>query len=328
MTSRLRSVQRDLRFAIVTAATSATTLALSSAAAADTVTFENPTPLTIPSSGTADPYPSTIGVSGFSGPVEDVDATIRSWNHTCPVNVDILLVGPGGERTLLVSDAGGECMPAASNTTITFDDEASSNYPCNTTPSGTFKPTDNAPTCPTQADSFTPPAPPPPYPVALSVFDGADPNGPWQLYVRDHGGPDSGNIANGWSLTVTAVTPQPEPQPEAKADRTLTLDSNKGKVEKGRKVRLTGQIDSPQNEAACEQNQTVELQHKAKKAPDTAFTTFDSVQTDATGNFSDKVKVKKTRIYRAQVQETEACDDELSNTQKVRVQKPKAAKEA
>jgi hypothetical protein len=120
----------------------------------------------------------------------------------------------------------------------------------------------------------------------------------------------------------------PAPEPLAKADRTLTLDANKGKVEKGRKVRLTGQIDAPASEAACEPNQTVELQRKAKRAPDTAFSTFDSVQTDAAGNFADKVKVKKTRIYRAQVQETEACDDELSNTQKVRVQKPNAAKEA
>ena len=113
-----------------------------------------------------------------------------------------------------------------------------------------------------------------------------------------------------------------------KADRALTLDTNKGKVEKGRKVRLTGQIDAPGAEAACEPNQTVELQRKKKAAPDTAFESFDSLQTDAAGNFADKVKVKKTYIYRAQVAETEACDDELSNTQKVRVQKPKAAKEA
>jgi hypothetical protein len=113
-----------------------------------------------------------------------------------------------------------------------------------------------------------------------------------------------------------------------KIDRTLTLDANKGKVEKGRKVRLSGQIDAPLTEAACEPGQTVELQRKTKNAPDTAFSTFASVQTDATGNFSDKVKVKKTRVYRAVVQESEACDDETSNTQKVRVQKKKAAQEA
>jgi hypothetical protein len=116
--------------------------------------------------------------------------------------------------------------------------------------------------------------------------------------------------------------------PPTKVSRTLSLDANKGKVEKGRKVRLTGQIDAPQNEAACEPNQTIELQRRAKKAPDTAFTTFKTVQTDQAGNFAEKVKVKKTRIYRAVVNESEACDDELSNTQKVRVQKKKAAKEA
>jgi hypothetical protein len=116
--------------------------------------------------------------------------------------------------------------------------------------------------------------------------------------------------------------------PAPKSDRTLTLDANKGKVEKGRKVRLSGQIDAPQNEAGCEPNQTVELQRKAKNAPDTAFATFRTVQTDQAGNFADKVKVKKTRIYRGVVPETEACDDELSNTQKVRVQQKKAAQEA
>jgi hypothetical protein len=113
-----------------------------------------------------------------------------------------------------------------------------------------------------------------------------------------------------------------------KIDRTVTLDSNKGKTEKGRKVRLTGQVDAPGAEPACEPNQTVELQRKKKAQPDTAFQTFDSLQTDQDGNFADKLKVRKTFIYRAQLPETEACDDELSNTQKVRVQKPKAAKEA
>jgi hypothetical protein len=116
--------------------------------------------------------------------------------------------------------------------------------------------------------------------------------------------------------------------PPPKSDRTLTLDANKGKVEKRRKVLLSGQIDATQNEAVCEPNQAVELQRKSKKAPDTEFATFETVQTDQAGNFADKVKVKKTRIYRAVVSETEVCDDELSNTQKVRVQKKKAAQEA
>jgi hypothetical protein len=155
-----------------------------------------------------------------------------------------------------------------------------------------------------------------PDPCSGRLFFSPDQTSPFQLY------PCSPNPCD-MIFTVFVELP-----PAPKADRTLTLDTNKGKVEKGRKVRLTGQIDAPANEAACEPGQTVELQRKAKKAPDTAFSTFDSVQTDTTGHFDDKVKVKKTYVYRALVQETAACDDELSNTQKVRVQKPKAAKEA
>jgi hypothetical protein len=120
---------------------------------------------------------------------------------------------------------------------------------------------------------------------------------------------------------------EPQPEPGPKADGTLTIDANKGKVEKGRKVTLLGQYDTPTNEG-CEPNRSIEIQRKPQKAPDSAFESFKSVQTDDSGNYSTKVKVKKTRVYRAVVQENEACDDELSNTQKVRVQKPKAAKEA
>lgn len=111
-------------------------------------------------------------------------------------------------------------------------------------------------------------------------------------------------------------------------DRTLTLDTNKGKVEKGFKVLLSGQIDAPQNEAACEPNQTIELQRKGKNAPDSAFKTFRTLQTDGTGNFDRKVTVRKTRVYRAAVQETAACDGEVSNTKKVRVQSKNPAQEA
>jgi hypothetical protein len=115
----------------------------------------------------------------------------------------------------------------------------------------------------------------------------------------------------------------PPPAPAPKADRTLTLDANKNKVKKGKKVRFSGQLDAPQNEAGCEPNQTVELQRKAKKAPDSAFATFKTLQSNNTGNFATKVKVKETRVYRAVVQETAACDDEVSNTKKVRLKKRK-----
>jgi len=107
----------------------------------------------------------------------------------------------------------------------------------------------------------------------------------------------------------------------AKADRLITLDTNKGKVEKGRKVRLTGLVDAPQNPAECESIQTVELQRKKPQQPD--FQTFDHAQTDGQGNFSAKEKVKKTYEYRAQVSETAVCIGQVSDTEKVKVKKQK-----
>jgi hypothetical protein len=113
----------------------------------------------------------------------------------------------------------------------------------------------------------------------------------------------------------------------AKADGTLTIDANKGKVEKGRKVTLTGQLDVASNES-CEQNRQIQIQRRLKSEDDSKFATFQTISTDAAGNYSLKVKVKKTYFYRAVVAETDACDDETSSSQKVRVQKKKAAQEA
>jgi hypothetical protein len=114
--------------------------------------------------------------------------------------------------------------------------------------------------------------------------------------------------------------PQPEPQPTAQqTGRTLTLDANKNKVKKGKRVTLTGQVNQVARQGACESNQTVQLQRK--KPSQTAFATVEQVQTTATGSFSAKEKVKKTFQYRAQVTETSTCGGALSNTEKVKVKK-------
>jgi len=126
---------------------------------------------------------------------------------------------------------------------------------------------------------------------------------------------------------VEPAQPAPQPQPVPKADGTLTIDANKGKVEKGRKVTLTGQLDVASNES-CEPGRQIEIQRRLKPEDDSKFAPFTTVQTDATGNYSTKIKVKKTYFYRAVVSENDACDDETSNSQKVRVQKKKAAQEA
>jgi hypothetical protein len=105
-----------------------------------------------------------------------------------------------------------------------------------------------------------------------------------------------------------------------KGTRTLTLDANKNKVKKGKKVTLSGRIaETRQETAGCVVNQVVELQRK--KPSQTAFTTIEQLQTDAAGSFSAKVKVKKTFQYRAQVPETATCGPGLSNTEKVKIKK-------
>jgi hypothetical protein len=113
-----------------------------------------------------------------------------------------------------------------------------------------------------------------------------------------------------------------DPNLSACHPRTLTLDANKNKVKKGKRVRLTGRIaETGSNGAACEASQTVELQRK--KPSQSTFATVEQLQTDATGAFSAKQKVKKTFEYRTEVAETASCGGGLSNTEKVKVKKQK-----
>src|SRR4051812_22590411 len=74
-----------------------------SASAASKV-FSNTTALDIPDSGPASVYPSTINVSGFSGNVQNVTATLNRLDHTCLDDLEVLLVGPSGKRSILMSD--------------------------------------------------------------------------------------------------------------------------------------------------------------------------------------------------------------------------------
>ena len=176
----------------------------------DATTISNLSPIAIPASGTegiADPYPSIINVSGLSGTIGDVNVTISGFSHTFPDDIDILLVGPGGQKIILMSDAGGP--HDISNLTLTFDEEAPS-FPSNgsSLASGLFKPvnyTGNG----GPNDVFPAPAPAGPYGTLLAIFDGTDPNGDWRLFVFDDEGRDVGRIANGWSLEIATVVPEP-----------------------------------------------------------------------------------------------------------------------
>jgi subtilisin-like proprotein convertase family protein len=172
------------------------------AAPASAATFSNTTSLTIPAGaptttfGPATPYPSTIAVSGLTGAITDVKATLTNISHTYPADIRVLLVGPSGQDVVLLSGVGGGTDIL--NTSLTFEDASATTVP---TPivAGTYRVT---------GTGFGGPAPAPaaPYGAALAIFNGTIPNGTWQLYVYDANGSDYGTMG-GWSLEITTNGP-------------------------------------------------------------------------------------------------------------------------
>lgn len=163
-----------------------------------TATFTNADLVTIPDNGLATPYPAVIAVSGLTGQVTKVTATLRGYSHAWPDDVDVLLVGPGGQRVLLMSDCGGG--HAREGVTLTFDDDAVASVPdTEAIWPGSYKPTNFD----TTTDKLPAPAPPAPYSATLATFNGQDPNGDWSLYVQDDGSWDAGSLLAGWALSIT-----------------------------------------------------------------------------------------------------------------------------
>ena len=161
----------------------------------------------------ATPYPSSITVTGFSGQaVTKATISLYGFTHDFPSDVDILLVGPQGQKSILMANAGGQRKYSVTNLVLTFDDDAASTLPIYTgLVSGTFKPTDGyaAIGYPNLPFEFPPPAPAANSnsPAALSVFKNTDPNGTWKLFVVDDVSGDVGIIVGGWSLTVSVGIP-------------------------------------------------------------------------------------------------------------------------
>jgi subtilisin-like proprotein convertase family protein len=164
-----------------------------------TASFSNPSAITIPDSGAGTPYPSTISVSGTAGTISQVVVRLNGCSHTYPDDLDMLLVGPTGQKVVVMSDAGGG--GDINNVTLTFSDGASAALSdSGQLVSGTFKPTNIGTT-----DTFPAPAPGGPYATTLSVFNGLSANGVWSLFLVDDAAVDRGSISGGWTLTITTV---------------------------------------------------------------------------------------------------------------------------
>jgi hypothetical protein len=187
-----------------------TTFGLLFAGAVDAQTYCNNTPIGIgPNAGNATVYPSQIAVVGAPTPVSSLAVTINGFTHTFPNDVDMLLVGPGGQAFVIQSDAGGS---VDTNTGYLISDFGSVPMPDNALlGSGHYRPTNHG-----SGDPFAAPAPAGPYAepapagtsTFASVFGGTNPNGNWSLYVVDDANLDGGSIAGGWCVTVNQPLPR------------------------------------------------------------------------------------------------------------------------
>ena len=202
-----RTVARVAALAVASAV-AVTGAGTATTASAATATYSNPTAITIPDSGAGSLYPSPVTVAGANNGVTDVNITLSSLGHTCTQDLDFLLVGPQGQKALVMSDLG-DCGTAVSGVTLTLDDSAAAPLPDGTpVTTGTYRPGDNDYPPTPEPDVMPAPAPDPDAPgtgSALSVFNGTNPNGVWNLYLSDQYGGDSGQLAGGWSLQLSTV---------------------------------------------------------------------------------------------------------------------------
>lgn len=167
---------------------------------AETLTTTSETPISIPVSEAASPYPGSLVVEGADGNTLDVDVTI-TLSHTSPDDLDVVLVSPDGHSEVIMSDACGSGDLA--NTTLTLDEQASgplpNEGPC---PSGTYKATN----VDDGTDVWSSPGPGSPSSAHPSNFFDHFPNGTWRLFVVDDvPSEDGGSIAN-WGLTIKTKT--------------------------------------------------------------------------------------------------------------------------
>ena len=163
-------------------------------------TNSNSANISIPSSGKASPYPSTISLAGLTGVVTRATVTLVNLSHSFPDDVDALLVAPNNQKVLLMSHTGGGA--AINNVVLTFDSLAAQSLPASSTiVSGTYLPTNFG-----DGSAFPSPAPASPYGNTFNNLNGMNPNGTWSLYVYDSASGDSGSISSGWKLTVITST--------------------------------------------------------------------------------------------------------------------------
>ncbi|HMN41924.1 MAG TPA: hypothetical protein PKE29_13855 [Phycisphaerales bacterium] len=176
--------------------------------------FDVNTPITIPlgapgtTFGPADPYPSSVTVSGVNAPIGEVKVVLRGFTHTFMYDLDMLLVGPGGQSVLIVNRAGG-VSPGPMNVEYIFSQDALPMPISAIAPSGRYRPTRDPGNA---VIALNAPAPGLPYALSLDAFKGRSANGTWSLYILDRAGGDVGSMT-GWSLIIAEAPAYANPSP-------------------------------------------------------------------------------------------------------------------
>ncbi|MBL0870552.1 MAG: proprotein convertase P-domain-containing protein [Phycisphaerales bacterium] len=188
---------KSLRAAVVTVAA-----VLASALPSLAQTYSNITQLNIGTSTTvsvvpSSPYGTTISVTNAPTRIKTLSVAIQNINHSYASDLQALLVSPGGQKILLVSQAASNTNLVAQ--TWIFNQEATQTLPTTfgvPSVSGTYRPTV------TNTAAFPAPAPSTPYSTNLADLYGTNANGTWTLYVCDaFPGFSGGTILGGWTIT-------------------------------------------------------------------------------------------------------------------------------
>ncbi|CAN5522130.1 hypothetical protein BH10ACI3_BH10ACI3_18250 [soil metagenome] len=182
----------------------------------DTATaFRNANGIVINGGGASAPYPSQITVAGGPSIIGSMRVTLYDLAVLTPDNVDVLLVGPGGQKFVLMGNSGG--ANPISGVTLNITDTAGQVLPdANGYATGSYEPTTWG-----SIAAFPAPAPTTPYNLPgssvggsgtqtlLGNFGGTNSNGVWSLYIReDNGVPFApvGAFGGGWGIEFLAPT--------------------------------------------------------------------------------------------------------------------------
>ncbi|CAN5341281.1 hypothetical protein BH10ACI3_BH10ACI3_24230 [soil metagenome] len=209
----------------------------------DTATrFRSAAGIVINGGASSAPYPATITVAGGPSIIGSMRVTLYDYATLTPDNVDVLLVGPGGQKFVLMANSGG--AGSINGVTMNFTDTAGQVLPdANGFATGSYEPTSWG-----TVAAFPAPAPTTPYNLPgstiggsgmqtlLGNFAGTNSNGNWSLYVRDdNGAPFApvGAFNGGWGIEFVS----PTAANASISGRVLTADGN---GIKGAQIYITG----------------------------------------------------------------------------------------